>query len=122
MRHSRHSFATEMLRLRVSLPALMQLLGHKDIRMTMRYVEVTQLDLRREFHTAHQRAASPIGCPYSRFPTPPPPTSPASVRRWQPPRVVKIFKCVEGSRSSMMDIEDERNHMRAAFGLRYRSG
>ena len=28
--------ATEMLRLGVSLPALMQLLGHKDIRMTLR--------------------------------------------------------------------------------------
>jgi len=59
----RHSFATEMLRLGVSLPALMQLLGHKDIRMTLRYVEVTQLDLQREFHTAHQRAASPHRVP-----------------------------------------------------------
>jgi RNA polymerase sigma-70 factor (ECF subfamily) len=37
-------------------------------------------------------------------------------------RVVKIFKCVEGSRSSMMDVEDEHNHMRAVFGLRYRIG
>src|SRR6516225_3867495 len=35
----RHSFATEMLRLGVGLPSLMQLLGHKDIRMTLRYVE-----------------------------------------------------------------------------------
>jgi len=34
--------------------------------------------------------------------------------------VVKIFKCVEGSRSSMMDVEDEHNHMGAAFGLRDR--
>jgi site-specific recombinase XerD len=48
----RHSFATEMLRLGVSLPALMQLLGHKDIRMTLRYVQVTQQDLQREFHQA----------------------------------------------------------------------
>jgi len=32
--------------------------------------------------------------------------------------VVKIFKCVEGSRSSMMDVQGEHNHMRAAFGLR----
>ena len=32
----------------------MQLLGHKDIRMTMRYVKVTQLDLQREFHLARQ--------------------------------------------------------------------
>ena len=59
----RHNFATEMLRLGVSLPALMQLLGHKDIRMTLRYVEVTQLDLQREFHTARQRAASPHRVP-----------------------------------------------------------
>jgi len=53
----RHSFATEMLRLGVSLPALMQLLGHKDIRMTLRYLEVTQQDLQREFHQARQNAA-----------------------------------------------------------------
>ncbi|HEX2715605.1 MAG TPA: tyrosine-type recombinase/integrase, partial [Candidatus Acidoferrales bacterium] len=55
----RHSFATEMLRLGVSLPALMQLLGHKDIRMTLRYVLVTQQDLQREFHQARQNAAYP---------------------------------------------------------------
>jgi hypothetical protein len=30
----------------------MQLLGHKDIRMTMRYLLVTQQDLQREFHLA----------------------------------------------------------------------
>ena len=45
-----------MLRLGVSLPALMQLLGHKDISMTLRYVQVTQQDLQREFHTARQNA------------------------------------------------------------------
>jgi site-specific recombinase XerD len=59
----RHSFATEMLRLGVSLPALMQLLGHKDIRMTLRYVQVTQQDLQREFHQARQRAAQPPPIP-----------------------------------------------------------
>jgi len=37
-------------------------------------------------------------------------------------RMVKIFKCAERSRSSMMDVEDEHNHMRAAFGLRDRIG
>jgi hypothetical protein len=41
----------------------MQLLGHKDIRMTLRYVEVTQQDLHREFHTARQRAAPPHPVP-----------------------------------------------------------
>src|SRR5258708_2392272 len=59
----RHSFASEMLRLGVSLPALMQLLGHKDIRMTMRYVQVTQHDLQREFHAARQNAARPHRLP-----------------------------------------------------------
>ena len=59
----RHSFASEMLRLGVSLPALMQLLGHHDIRMTMRYVQVTQQDLQREFHAARQNAAQPHRLP-----------------------------------------------------------
>jgi hypothetical protein len=32
----------------------MQMLGHKDVRMTLRYVEVVQLDLQREFLHARQ--------------------------------------------------------------------
>src|SRR4029077_4511908 len=64
----RHSFATEMLRLGVSLPALMKLLGHKDIRMTLRYVEVTQQDLQREFHQARQNAGHSHRLPALAFP------------------------------------------------------
>ena len=48
----RHTFATEMLRAGVSLPALKELLGHKSLRMTLVYVQVTQDDLQREFHAA----------------------------------------------------------------------
>lgn len=59
MRNSRHTFATVMLRLRVSLPALMQLLGHRDIRMTRCYVEVTQQDLQCEVHRARLNIAQP---------------------------------------------------------------
>jgi site-specific recombinase XerD len=59
----RHSFATEMLQLGVSLPALMQLLGHKDIRMTLRYALVSQQDLQREFHRARQNATHPHRLP-----------------------------------------------------------
>jgi site-specific recombinase XerD len=59
----RHTFASEMLRLGVSLPALMKLLGHTDIRMTLRYVLVTQQDLQREFHQARQNAAHPHRLP-----------------------------------------------------------
>ena len=53
----RHTFASEMVRLGVSLPVLMKLLGHKNIHMTLRYVEVAQLDLQREFHRARQNTA-----------------------------------------------------------------
>ena len=69
----RHSFASEMVRLGVSLPALMQLLGHNDIRMTLRYVQVTQLDLQREFHTARHNAIQPHRPPtltVPNYPTP----------------------------------------------------
>src|SRR5262249_46331712 len=59
----RHSFATEMVRLGVSLPALMQMLGHKDIRMTLRYVEVVQFDVQREFHRARQSTAQLYSVP-----------------------------------------------------------
>jgi site-specific recombinase XerD len=59
----RHSFATEMLRLGVSLPTLMKLLGHKDIRMSLRYAEITQEDLQREFHRARQIAVRPHHVP-----------------------------------------------------------
>jgi site-specific recombinase XerD len=50
----RHTFASEMVRLGISLPALKELLGHRDIRMTMKYVAVTQNDLQRQYHLARQ--------------------------------------------------------------------
>jgi site-specific recombinase XerD len=59
----RHAFATEMIRLGVSLPGLMQLLGHHDIRMTLRYVQLTQTDLQREFHLARQNASQHYSVP-----------------------------------------------------------
>lgn len=59
----RHTFATEMVRLGVSLPALMKLLGHKDIAMCLLYVQVTQQDLQREFHQARQKVAHPHRLP-----------------------------------------------------------
>jgi hypothetical protein len=47
-----------MVRLGVSLPALMKLLGHKDLRMTLRYVQVTQQDLQREYFMARRNVLS----------------------------------------------------------------
>jgi site-specific recombinase XerD len=54
----RHTFATAMLRAGISLPALKELLGHRDIRMTMGYVQVTQKDLQREYHQARHKMAT----------------------------------------------------------------
>ena len=47
----------------MSLPALMQLMGHKDIRMTLRYLRVTQPDLQREFYKARQNTIQPYRLP-----------------------------------------------------------
>jgi hypothetical protein len=58
-----------MLRLGVSLPALMQLLGHRDIRMTLRYVQITQTDLQREYFAARLKAAERYTVPQLAAPT-----------------------------------------------------
>lgn len=50
----RHTYATSLLRAGVSLPALMKLLGHRTANMTLRYVQVTQQDLQREFQLAQR--------------------------------------------------------------------
>jgi site-specific recombinase XerD len=59
----RHTYASEMLRAGASLPALMHLLGHKKIAMTLRYVLVTQNDLQREYHNARQNIATLYAVP-----------------------------------------------------------
>jgi integrase len=51
----RHTYASEMVRSGVTLPALMKLLGHSDPGMTMRYVEVASNDLQREFRLARSQ-------------------------------------------------------------------
>ena len=51
----RHTYASEMVRAGVSLPALMTLLGHVKAEMTMKYVLVAGDDLQREFHLARSQ-------------------------------------------------------------------
>jgi len=48
-----------MLRAGASLPAVKELLGHKTIVMTLRYVQVSQVDLQREYHRARQQMRFP---------------------------------------------------------------
>ena len=73
----RHTYATTMLRAGVSLPALMKLLGHRTANMTLRYVEITQLDLQREFHLARRSPRHLIPLPAS-LPAPDPATADSS--------------------------------------------
>jgi site-specific recombinase XerD len=77
----RHTYASEMVRLGVGLPALMQLLGHTDIRMTLRYVQVTQQDLQREFHAARQHADQLHRMPVLAAPLCAPTANVASIRQ-----------------------------------------
>jgi integrase/recombinase XerD len=52
----RHTFASDMVRAGMSLPALMQLMGHADIQTTLRYVQVTPQDVYLQYaHAVAQR-------------------------------------------------------------------
>jgi len=48
----RHTYATQMLSAGMHLPVLMKLLGHRDIRMTLRYAEVTGVFVAHAFKSA----------------------------------------------------------------------
>ena len=75
----RHTFASEMVRLGISLPALMQLLGHKDIRMTLRYVQITQVDLHREYHAARSHSVAAHRVPVLSAPNDPAVSGPSGI-------------------------------------------
>jgi site-specific recombinase XerD len=66
----RHTYATEMLRAGVSLPAVMQLLGHKNIQMTLRYIQVSQADLQRQYHLARHNIRALHSIPKLSLPVP----------------------------------------------------
>lgn len=53
----RHSFGADMIRAGISLPALQQLMGHSQIRTTMRYVQLAPQDIWREYAQAVQNRA-----------------------------------------------------------------
>jgi integrase len=56
----RHTFASDMVRAGVSLPALMQLMGHSDIETTLVYVEVTPLEVYQQYARAVARQIRPV--------------------------------------------------------------
>jgi integrase len=67
----RHTYASEMLRGGVDLPALMKMLGHASPEMTMVYLDIALTDLQREFELARSHSLHVA----------PPPRTPASSTR-----------------------------------------
>src|SRR5258708_38266146 len=59
----RHTWATELLNCGIGLPALMKLMGHKSIQMTLRYLKVAQPDLQREYYRARQNPIQAYSLP-----------------------------------------------------------
>ena len=60
MKHSRHTFASDMIRAGVSLPALMQLMGHAQIQTTMVYIQLTPQDVWEQYARAVAQNSRPL--------------------------------------------------------------
>ncbi len=56
----RHTFASDMIRAGVSLPALMQLMGHAYIQTTLVYVQVTPLEVYQQYARAVAQHIRPL--------------------------------------------------------------
>jgi integrase len=56
----RHTFASDMLRAGVSLPALMRLMGHANIQTTLAYINITPLDVYQQYACAVAQCIRPI--------------------------------------------------------------
>jgi integrase/recombinase XerD len=56
----RHTFASDMIRGGISLPALMQLMGHADIQTTLRYVQITPQDVYLQYARAVAQHLRPV--------------------------------------------------------------
>src|SRR2546426_2911409 len=56
----RHTFASDMIRAGMSLPALMQLMGHADIQTTLLYVQVTPQDVYLQYARAVAQHVRPL--------------------------------------------------------------
>ena len=63
MRHRRHTFASDMIRAGVSLPALQRLMGHAYIQTTLVYIQLTPQDVFAEYARAVERMTAHVQPP-----------------------------------------------------------
>lgn len=61
----RHTFASDMVRAGISLPALMQLMGHAQIQTTLVYIHVTSQDVYQQYARAVAQFVRPVPTPHS---------------------------------------------------------
>jgi integrase/recombinase XerD len=61
----RHTFATDMIRAGISLPALMHLMGHAHIQTTMLYICITPQDVYQQYVRAVTQLVRPVPPPQS---------------------------------------------------------
>jgi site-specific recombinase XerD len=59
----RHTFASDMVRAGISLPALMQLMGHANIQTTLVYMQVTPLEVYQQYARAIAQRIRPVPVP-----------------------------------------------------------
>jgi len=59
----RHTFGADMVRAGISLPALQQLMGHAQIRTTLRYVQLAPEDVWRAYRNAIEKRSDKPRCP-----------------------------------------------------------
>jgi site-specific recombinase XerD len=59
----RHTFGADMVRAGISLPALQQLMGHAQIRTTMRYVQLAPEDVWHAYRNAIEKRNDKPRCP-----------------------------------------------------------
>jgi integrase/recombinase XerD len=60
MKHSRHTFASDLVRAGISLPALMNLMGHANISTTMIYVQIAPRDVLEQYARALAKRLLPV--------------------------------------------------------------
>jgi site-specific recombinase XerD len=56
----RHTFASDMVRAGISLPALMQLMGHAQIQTTMVYIQLSSRDVWEQYARAVAQHIRPL--------------------------------------------------------------
>jgi site-specific recombinase XerD len=59
----RHTFASDMVRAGISLPALMQLMGHAQIQTTMVYIQLSPRDVWEQYARAVAQHIRPLPPP-----------------------------------------------------------